>query len=312
MALEFALQTSGTYQEVIAAARWAEMRGLAAVALPDHYLMATDEEQAKTAPAPDAFAHLAGLARETTDIELIVLVSPITFRHPAVLVKAAVTIDDMSDGRFTLGVGTGWMDKEHAVFGFPYPDRHERFAMLEDALGYIRAAFDPAAPGYEGTYYRLEPFPLAPVARPPRIVVGGTGRHKTPTLAGRFADELNAYPAPPDEWAAKVATARRAATEAGRDPGDVMLSSSAALLMGETEDEFRRKLESFASRRGTTPDDVMAHLARRNAPHGTYEAVRRQLVAMEEAGMQRFYLQTLGEFDPAEMDRTLAGLGGIA
>ncbi len=116
--MDFALQSSGTYDDVLAAARWAEDRGLAAFALPDHYLMALSEEAAKSTPAPDALIQMAGLARDTESIELVVLVSPITFRHPAVLAKTAITIDRMSGGRFVLGLGTGWMDREHEVFGF--------------------------------------------------------------------------------------------------------------------------------------------------------------------------------------------------
>ena len=105
--MQFALQTSGTYDRVLAGARWAEANGLVAFALPDHYLMAQDEEKFGEVPAPDALIQLAGLARETTSIELSVLVSPITFRHPAVLAKSAIELSIMSGGRFTLGVGTG-------------------------------------------------------------------------------------------------------------------------------------------------------------------------------------------------------------
>ncbi|MFV9673498.1 MAG: LLM class flavin-dependent oxidoreductase, partial [Acidimicrobiia bacterium] len=134
--MEFAFQTVGVYEDVLEVARFSEGRGLAAIALPDHYLMALDEEKAKTTPASDALIQLAGLARDTRNIELVVLVSPITFRHPAVLVKTAITIDRMSGGRFTLGIGTGWMDREHEVFGFDYPPMSERYVMLEEALAY--------------------------------------------------------------------------------------------------------------------------------------------------------------------------------
>jgi len=116
--MEYALQVSGPYPRLLEAASFAVDRGLVALALPDHYLMALDEEKAKETPAPDAFIQFGGLARETEGIDLVMLVSPITFRHPAVLLKMAVTLDRMSDGRFTLGVGTGWMVREHEVFGF--------------------------------------------------------------------------------------------------------------------------------------------------------------------------------------------------
>ena len=128
--MEYGLQVAGPYTELLYAASFAADRGLVALALPDHYLLALDEEEAKTKPAPDAFIQLGGLARETTDIDLVMLVSPITFRHPAVLLKMAVTLNRMSNGRFTLGVGTGWMDREHEIFGFEYPPMAERFDLL--------------------------------------------------------------------------------------------------------------------------------------------------------------------------------------
>ncbi|MCL1594418.1 MAG: LLM class flavin-dependent oxidoreductase, partial [Actinomycetia bacterium] len=174
--MEYALQVSGPYQKLLDGASFAQERGLVALALPDHYLMALTDEEAKTTAAPDAFVQLGGLARDTKDIDLVMLVTPITFRHPAVIAKMAVTLDRMSGGRFTLGIGTGWMDREHEVFGLAYPDMKERFERLEECLAYVTAAFDPEAPGYQGTYYQLESFPLAP---PPLgkipILVGGTG-----------------------------------------------------------------------------------------------------------------------------------------
>jgi alkanesulfonate monooxygenase SsuD/methylene tetrahydromethanopterin reductase-like flavin-dependent oxidoreductase (luciferase family) len=83
-------------------------------------------------------------------LELVVLVSPITFRHPAVMLKAATTIDHMSGGRFALGLGTGWLDREHEIFGIPCPPMAERFYVQWPAgfdreegdkiLGYLRNA----------------------------------------------------------------------------------------------------------------------------------------------------------------------------
>ncbi|MEN8113967.1 MAG: LLM class flavin-dependent oxidoreductase, partial [Actinomycetota bacterium] len=174
--MEFALQTSGRYEDVLEVARFSEQQGLPAIALPDHYLMGRDDETAATRPAPDALTQLAGLARETTTLDLVVLVAPITFRHPAVLIKTAITIDRMSGGRFTLGIGTGWMDREHEVFGFPYPPFAERFAMLEEALAYCQAALADPPIGFEGEHYSLEAFPIAP--RPVgtvKLLVGGSG-----------------------------------------------------------------------------------------------------------------------------------------
>ena len=304
--MEYALQVSGTYEKLLSAAAFANERGLVALALPDHYLMGLTEEDAAVNPAPDAFVQLGGLARETTDLDLVMLVSPITFRHPAVIAKMAVTLDRMSEGRFSLGVGTGWMDREHEVFGLEYPDTAERFARLEGALAYIAAAFDPAAPGSQGERYQLEAFPAAgaPSGKIP-IVVGGTGKYKTPRLAGQFADEFNVYPGP--GISERLDRFRAAAAEAGRDPETIPLSSSGQVVATETEAEFEEGMNSIASEAGMTRDELEAHYEKRQTPRGTYEQVRETLDGFAAIGIDRFYFQ--GAFAYEDTGRLLDGLG---
>ena len=309
--MELALQISGVYDDVLAAARWAENQGLAAVALPDHYLLALDPGDAAEVPAPDGLTQLAGLARDTDRIGLSVMVSPITFRHPAVLAKTAVTIDRMSGGRFALGVGTGWFDLEHQVFGLPYPQMAERFAMLDDALAYIRAMLADPPTGHRGEFYQLEPFGISPkpVGALP-LIVGGRGTVKTPTLAGKYADEFNAYPAPPEVFSAKVDLARATAAEHGRDPDALRISSAGQVLTAPTRAEYETKLAARAAEAGISVDELETHFEARNTPRGTHDEVREVIAGMEAAGMTRFYLQTGGAFDPDETDELLQVLGG--
>lgn len=306
--LQYGLQVSGSYEHVLDAARFARERGLASFALPDHYLMALSEEEAKSRPAPDAFVQLGGLARDVPEIDLAMIVSPITFRHPAVIAKMAMTLDDMSAGRFSLGIGTGWMDREHEVFGFDYPSMKERFARLEEALAYVTAAFDPAAPGYEGKYYQLEPFPLSPrpIGKIP-ILVGGTGAHTTPRLAGQYADEFNVYPGP--EVAERIARFRTAAVEAGRDPDEILLSSSGQIVARETEAEFEEAMNEQATEDGISRDELDAHYKKRQTPRGTYEQVAETLDGLASHGVQRFYFQ--GVFSTIDTGKLLDGLGVV-
>lgn len=300
--MEFGLQTNGNYDTLLEAARFAQDRGMAALALPDHYLLALDEESARATPANDAFAQFAGLARDTAGLDLVALVSPVTFRHPAVLVKTAITIHNMSGGRFRLGVGTGWFDLEHDVFGLPYPDMAERYAMLEEALGYIRAALDPEAPGFQGERYRLMPFPLnpAPVSTLP-LVVGGRGPHKTPALAGRYADEFNVYPG--HDLADRIARARSAAAEAGRDPSSLFLSTSGQVIGADTEAELQAILDERAAEAGMTRAELDEYVALRNSPIATWDRLAEMLAEWEALGIERFYFQ--GNWDPVETPRVV-------
>ena len=304
--MEYALQAAGPYVELLDAASFASDRGLVALALPDHYLLALAEEGAKTKPAPDAFIQLGGLARETKNIDLVMLVSPITFRHPAVLLKMAVTLNRMSNGRFTLGIGTGWMDREHEVFGLEYPPMSERFDRLEEALGYVSAGFNQDIPGFQGDYYQLEAFPLSPspIGHIP-LLVGGTGKYKTPRLAGRFADEFNVYPGP--DMAERIQRFRTAATDAGRNPDLIRLSSSGQVVAAATEDEFQDRMDADAEAAGLSREELEIHYEKRQTPRGTYEQVNEQLAGFEALGVSRFYFQ--GVFSPADTGKLLDGLG---
>ncbi|NNL98073.1 MAG: LLM class flavin-dependent oxidoreductase [Acidimicrobiia bacterium] len=309
MVTQYGVQTAGDYDEVLQVARWAERRGLVSFALPDHYLPSTRGDRAAE-PVQDAFAQLAGLARETSNIRLAMLVSPITFRHPAVLAKNAVTIDAMSGGRFSLGVGTGWLEAEHDLFGIPFPSRRERFDRLEEALAYLRASFSAEAPGFQGDYYQLAPQVVAPHPSSTfYLVVGGMGARRTPELAGRYADEYNVYPAPPAEMAERIARARAAADEAGRDPDRLLISSSGAVLVGHDEADYQDRLATLAASVGATVEELEEHFAPRNTPRGSADEVKEQLAEMEAIGVERFYVQALygPEIPPIEETLTLLG-----
>lgn len=309
--MDIAFQTSGDIEQLRTSARWCELLGLSTFAVPDHYLLSLADDTAAT-PAFDAFTQIAALAADTSTIGLTVLVSPITFRHPAVLAKTAVTVDHLSGGRFALGVGTGWMEREHQVFGFDFPARADRFAMLEDALRYLRAFLDPDHPGHQGRWFSLEAVPTAPrpVGTLP-LLVGGVGDHTTPRLAGAYADEFNAYPAPPEQWVARVERARRAAADAGRDPDALRISSAGAVLAAATEAEYRTLLGDTAATGGISVEQLEAHMEVRNTPRGTYDQVVEQLAALAGLGMSRFYLQRSANFDLDETATLIARLAEL-
>lgn len=261
-------------------------------------------------PVYDAFPQLAGLARETRQIGLALLVSPITFRHPAVLLKNAVTIDAMSGGRFSLGVGTGWLEEEHELFGLPFPEPSERFARLEEVLGYLRAAFSPDGPGFDGRFYQLAPGRISPQPSAGfHLVVGGMGSRKTPELAGRYADEYNVFPASPEEMAARIGLAQEAAVAAERDPAKLLISSSGAVVVGDDEADYHHRLEALAAEFGTTVGDIEEHFTSRGTPRGSAEQVRAIIAGMQAVGVTRFYLQALFTPDIPAIEETLGLMG---
>jgi alkanesulfonate monooxygenase SsuD/methylene tetrahydromethanopterin reductase-like flavin-dependent oxidoreductase (luciferase family) len=300
-------QVGGSYAELLAIARSAEQAGFTSLARSDHYLAGE-----RSVPATDALTSIAGLARETDSIRLTVLVTPLTFRHPAVIAKTATTLDEMSGGRFELGVGTGWMESEHRVFGINLPAMRTRFSLLFETLAYIHAVTGRTAGGYAGRHFRLEDIPILPrpVGQLP-LIVGGTGMKRTPSIAGRFADEYNMFACDADTLAARVGVMRATATELGRDPSEVKVSVTSSVLLGEDENEYREKLAAKAASRNREPEELEGLYQERRILHGTYEQAAAQVAAYAAEGVGRVYLQffdPLDEVDTASFSRLFAGL----
>ncbi|NQV06052.1 LLM class flavin-dependent oxidoreductase [bacterium] len=288
-------QLGMTYDEQAGLARLAESVGATTFARSDHYAFTGFE-----APhATDAFAALGGLARDTATIGLCVLVSPITFRHPAVIAKQAATIDEMSGGRLSLGVGTGWMEHEHEAFGLPFPDTAERYARLEEALQYLRSAFGKDESGFSGQFYSItdEPIVPLPTGNLP-IIVGGSGPKRTPRLAGTYGDEYNLFPMAGNEIRERVERARESASAAGRDPGALTISMMSQAVVGTDETSYRSALEQVAAAHpfGRTAEQIEERLRETGAPVGTPDEVGEAIGKLEQAGVQRIYLQWFGPY----------------
>jgi alkanesulfonate monooxygenase SsuD/methylene tetrahydromethanopterin reductase-like flavin-dependent oxidoreductase (luciferase family) len=276
-------QMGGTYDELLRAARLAESEGLYSFARSDHLAWSPE-------PAPeatDAFASMGGLARDTDTVRLCVLVTPITFRHPAIIAKNAVTIDQMSGGRFDLGVGTGWNDFEHDALGIPFPEATERWARFEDALGYLEAAFGEGRGTHSGPFYSLD-LDVRPKPRGIRLIVGGSGPRRTPTLAGAKADEYNTFICPVEEARAKIQLMREAA-------GDRVVEATmmGPVTVAATDAELADLVSAAAGRRNITSDELTLRWHKEGRLFGTPTQVSEKIAALEDAGVERLYLQWL-------------------
>jgi len=289
-------QVGGSYERLAELARWAEDQGLEAFARSDHYLNGE-----KSAPATDALTSFAGLARDTDRIKLVSLVSPLTFRHPGVLAKTAATLDEMSGGRFALGIGTGWMEAEHEAFGIELPGMRERFSRLFETLSYVQAAFT-GSDGYSGRHYDLAAVDVLPRPVSVPIVVGGGGMKKTPALAGRFADEYNMFVDEASVIAERLEAMSEAAAVAERDPDDVMVSVAGPVIVADSEDAYRDLLAERGAKRDMTANEYEVFLADRNIPRGTIDTLGEAIEAYEALGVSRYYVQEYKDLDEIDTD----------
>lgn len=299
--MQIAVQTMTDFATSLDVARWAEDEGLAGFAVADHYITSQTRSYAL-----DQLTVLAGIAASTDRIGLTTLVSPITFRHPAVMLKTAVTLDEISGGRFSLGVGAGWMEEEHEMLGFDFPDARERFDRLEEALAYLHAVRTGSEEGFTGRYYRLAPGPPPePLGRSVRIIVGGSGTRRTPDLAGRFADEFNAFPGK-DPIGPRIEAARRAAEAADRDPDSLFISTAFPLVIGADEADLERRIEKVAASRGGDSERIRRRWPQIGIPVATAEQYGTHLAALEKEGVRRVYCQVA--FDSLDDIRHMVGL----
>jgi F420-dependent oxidoreductase-like protein len=151
---------------------------------------------------PECYTMLAFLAANTDRIGLTAMVSGIHFRHPAVLVKSATTLDVLSGGRAHFGVGSGHYEEETKGLGIPFPPQRERFEMLEETLRIALRMWSGERGDehpFEGKHYSLErPLNLPQsTSRPhPPIMVAGDGEKKTLRLVARYADACSLRPGP--------------------------------------------------------------------------------------------------------------------
>ncbi len=288
-------QMGGTYEQILRAARLAEAAGLHSFARSDHLAWSREPGPEAT----DAFATLGGLARETDRIRLTVLVTPITFRHPAIIAKNAATIDQMSGGRLDLGVGTGWNEYEHDALGIPFPDSPERWDRLVEAIDYLAAAFGEGRGRFDGTYYSLD-LDVQPKPTGIRLIVGGSGPKRTPTLAGARADEYNVFVCPADEARAKIEVMRAAAGDR-----EVEATMMGPVTIAATDTELAALLGRAAGRRDIGVDEVARRWDAAGVIYGTPGQVIEKIAALEEAGVERLYLQWLDLADYEGMARMI-------
>jgi F420-dependent oxidoreductase-like protein len=299
-------QEGVTWPQWCALADACEKHGVDTLFRSDHYISQSNED---ANVAHDAWTTLAGLAARTTMLRLGTLVSPATFRLPGLLANAAATVDHISGGRIELGIGAGWMEREHHAYGFPFPDTSTRVAMFAEQLEIVHRLWSEERVDFHGAHYRLENAPAQPkpLQEPhPPLLAGGSGKRGTAEPAARFADEYNTPFASSDEFAQIKASVERAANEQGRT---LRYSVMTGCLIGETRNDALDRARQVYERvpREPTFDDWLANYAKRSLV-GSRDEIAEQLGAYARAGCDRVMLQHLLHAD-LEPVRLIAELG---
>jgi alkanesulfonate monooxygenase len=313
--VRFALMTEPqqglTYDEQLAIVRRAEAAGFETFFRSDHYQSFPGPAGGRTT---DAWAVLAGLARETDRIGLGALMSPVTFRRLGNLAKVVTTVDEMSGGRIELGLGAGWNDEEHRQLGLPFPPIGERGDMLEEQLDVLLGLWgEPDGWSYEGRHVRIEnaqfhPKPVDVAGRPrlpngaarPRILVGGGGSPRSQRIAARYADEFNLSSVSPEQAREKFKGLTAACEAIGRDPATITRSAMVGTLIGRDEAEYRRRQADLLAVFGPGQDaDEWFETREKRWILGTRDQARAMVDRFADAGAERLMLQ---DFVPRDLE----------
>src|SRR6266568_2374512 len=247
-------QEGVSWQQWCDLAEACERFGVPTLFSADHYISQNDEVGNV---AHDAWTTLAALAARTTTLRLGTLVSPATFRLPGLLANAVATVDHISGGRIELGLGAGWMEREHRAYGFPLPETPLRLERFAEQLEIVHRLWTEERVDFHGKHYTLEDAPAQPkpLQRPwPPLIVGGSGGRGTVGPALRFADEYNTAFVSPEDAAGIRAKA-----------AGLRFSVMTGFLVGETHEEMRKRgRELYARRpRDQSFDDWLSAYAQR-------------------------------------------------
>jgi F420-dependent oxidoreductase-like protein len=248
----------------------------------------------------EAYSLLAALAVRTSRAQLGALVTPVTYRWPAILAKQVTALDLISDGRAVLGIGAGWFEPENVAYGIPFPGPAERLDRLEEGLRVIRAMFTEETTTFEGRYYSVTDAMNAPRPRRPGgipILVGGGGEKRTLRMVARYGDACNLF-GPPDLIRHKLDVLARHCEAEGRDPAEIAKTRLSSLAIGRDRADALRSVEEYARERGMDPDQVTGMFLL-----GGPDELAEEVVALLDAGLDGLIFNMPHVSDPYEVRR---------
>ena len=223
------------WDEVLTLARWAESAGFGGFWAADHFLQfgAADDDRGD-GEVQECWTVLTAVGAAVPRLRLVSMVSPVTFHHPVVLTKRAVTADHVSGGRVVLGVGAGWQVNEHLAYGVELPAPGPRVDRFGEALQVIHGMLREDRFSFGGSYFQVDDVACRPkpVGALP-ILVGSKGPRMA-RLTARWADEWNTW-GDPTQLAERSALVEQACDSVGRDPATLTRSAQAVIVLLDDE-----------------------------------------------------------------------------
>lgn len=216
----------------------------------DHYFQMEGFATAHD-PMLEGYTSLGFVAALTKRMQLGLMVTGVTYRHPGLLAKIVTTLDVLSEGRAFLGIGAAWYEREHNALGVPYPELAHRFERLEEAMQIVEQMWSDEEGPYTGKHYRLAETINVPstVQKPrPPILIGGSGEKKTLRLVAQYADACNLFAGDLETVAHKLGVLRGHCDEIGRDFSQIKLTMmGSAQKAAHDPDGFLNDMEEYSA-----------------------------------------------------------------
>jgi F420-dependent oxidoreductase-like protein len=245
-------------------------------------------------PIMESYTTLSALAAVTHKIKLGALCTCNFFRNPALLAKMGATIDQISNGRFWLGLGAGWFEDEAKRYGYKFENNKLRLQMLEESLQIINKAWTEENPSFQGRYYSIENFVLTPkpIQKPrPKILVGGGGERVTLKLVAKYADACNLFSGG-EELQRKLDVLKNYCSEFGRDYSELFKTKLATVMFVKSKEEGTKKIEEFGRAWMSMESYLDTFLL------GNPSEISNRVSKLAEIGIDYLTINFRGKYDP--------------
>ncbi len=271
------------FDSVVSQAKAAEDAGFDRVLVMDHFYQlpgigAHDE------PMMECYTMLSALAQHTKTVRLSALVTGNTYRNPTLLAKTITSLDHVSHGRATLGIGAGWFELEHNSLGYEFGTFTDRFEKLEEALQIIIPMLRGETVSFSGKHYSVTDAVNSPatVSRVP-VMIGGSGEKKTLRMVAQYADESNLTRGTNDEIRHKIEVLGEHCARLGRNRAEIKVTKMTMVCVAPTMEQAEADLRDMASVKGWS--DQVLGMVKGMILYGDPDTVGEQMQAMVDTGL---------------------------